>query len=73
MGIITPRISEVKDAADKLHLSCELVADVAYPKTPGQKTGLLLVNKKRSKDETLKEIAEQLKKIRSSSVAKLEN
>lgn len=68
-----PRITEVKDATDRLHLDSELVLDVAYPKTPSQKTGMVLVKKKQSKDETVKEIAKQLIKTRGSSVTKQGN
>ena len=69
MAVNAPRISEIKEAADRLHLNTELVADVAYPKNPGLKTGMLLVEKKQSKDETIKEIARQLQKTRSATAA----
>jgi signal recognition particle subunit SRP19 len=70
MAVNAPRISEIKDAADKLRLNTELVADVAYPKTPGFKTGMFLVEKKQSKDKTIKEIAMQLQKTRSATATK---
>jgi len=70
VAVNIPRISEIKDATDKLRLKSELIADVAYPKIPGLKTGMLLVEKKQSKDRTIKEIAGQLQKIRGTSAPK---
>lgn len=70
LAVSSPRISEIKDAIDKIHLDCELVADVAYPKTPWLKTGMLLVKKRDSKDKTIREIAKQLQKIRSAPTTK---
>jgi signal recognition particle subunit SRP19 len=65
LAVVSPRVTEIKDAVEKLRLSCEIVADVAYPKTPWLKTGMLLVQKKQSKDRTIREIAKLLLKIRS--------
>jgi len=70
MAVPYPKIAEMNDAADKLHLNCELTPDVAFPKTPSQKSGMVLIEKKQSKEETIKEIAKQLLKIRSATVAK---
>jgi len=70
IAVNVPRISEIKDAADKLRLKSELIADVAYPKTPGLKTGMLLVEKKQPKDRIIKEIAGQLQKIRGANAPK---
>ncbi len=65
LAVVSPRVTEIKDAAEKLRLKCEIVADVAYPKTPWLKTGMLLAQKKQSKDRTISEIAKLLLKIRS--------
>jgi len=73
LAVPTPRITEVKDAADRLHMDAELIPDVAYPKTSSQKAGMLQVKKKQSKEKTIKEIAVQLMRIRSSPVAKQGN
>lgn len=70
IGVVAPKNSEVKEAAEKAGLKCELVADVAYPKTPWVKTGMLLVEKKGSKNQTVLAISKQLLKLRS--VAKIE-
>jgi len=70
LAVPSPRTSEIKEATDKIQLDCELVSDVAYPKTPWLKTGMLLVKKKESKDKTIKEIAKQLQKMRSTPTVK---
>jgi signal recognition particle subunit SRP19 len=64
LAIPLPRIAEIKDAADRLRLDCELVADVAYPATPWLKTGMLLVKKKEPKEQTIRKIAKQLPSLR---------
>jgi len=64
LAVPSPRISEIKDAAEKIRLNCELVLDVGYPKTPWLKTGMLLVKKNQPKDKAIMEIAKQLLKIR---------
>jgi len=60
----SPKISELKEAAEKLGLEHELVLDVCYPKTPWLKTGMLLVTKKEPKNQLLKKVAKQLQKMR---------
>ena len=65
LAVATPRIAEVKEAAEKLGLACELVPDASYSKTPWLKTGMLLVEKKESKNQTMSMIAKQLLRIRS--------
>lgn len=69
LAVAAPRITEVKEAAEKLGLACELVLDAGYSKTPWLKTGMLLVEKKGSKNQTIVMIAKQLVKIRSSTQA----
>ena len=69
LAVAAPRITEVKEAAEKLGLACELILDAGYSKTPWLKTGMLLVEKKGSKNQTIVMIAKQLVKIRSSTQA----
>jgi signal recognition particle subunit SRP19 len=66
LAVSLPKVAEIKDAADRLRLECELVPDVAYPKTPWIKTGMLLVKKEEPKENIIRNIAMQLVKIRSS-------
>jgi signal recognition particle subunit SRP19 len=72
LAVPSPKVSEVKAAADKLRLNCELIANVAFPKMPSSKSGMVLVQKEKSKEATIKEIAKQLLKIRSTTIGKVE-
>lgn len=65
LAVPSPRIAELKEAADKLGLPHELVVDVGYPKTPWLKTGMILVKRKGSKGQMVLLVAKQLLKIRS--------
>ncbi|MEM2202271.1 MAG: signal recognition particle subunit SRP19/SEC65 family protein [Candidatus Bathyarchaeia archaeon] len=64
LAVPSPKIMELKEAAEKLGLEYELAADTSYPKTPWLKTGMLLVAKKETKNKLLKKIAKQLQRIR---------
>lgn len=64
LAVPSPKISELKEAAEKLGLEHELFLDASYPKTPWLKTGMLLVAKKETKNNILKKLAKQLLKIR---------
>lgn len=65
LTISVPRASEIREAADKLHLVCELVADKGYAKTPWLKAGMVLVKKnKETKEGVIQKIARQLQKNR---------
>jgi len=70
LAVPSPKILEVKEAAEKLGLDYELVLDAGYPKTPWLKTGMLLVTKKETKKQIIKKIAKQLLKIRSAAKTK---
>ena len=69
LSIPSPRILEIKEVAEKLGLVHELVADAGHPKTPWLKTGMLLVKKKGSKNQTITMLARQLLKMRSAVVS----
>jgi signal recognition particle subunit SEC65 len=64
LAVLSPKASEVKEAADKLRLTCELKANVAFPRTPSSRSGMILVQKIQSKEATVREIAKQLLQIR---------
>jgi len=70
LAVPSPRILEVKEAAQKLGLSYEFVLDAGYPKTPWLKTGMLLITKKGPKEKMIRTIGKQLLKIRSATVKK---
>ena len=65
LAVQSPKIQEITEAAEKLGLKPEVAAERGYPKTPGVKTGMILVEKKGAKEQTIKKIAKQLLKIRS--------
>ena len=64
-AVISPRIVEVKEAADKLGLENQINIEAHYPKTPWAKTGMLLVEKQESKEETIQRLAKQLQRVKS--------
>jgi len=70
LAVPSPRVLELKEAAEKIGLEYELVADVGYPKTPWLKTGMILVKKNEPKDQIIKKIVRQLLKIRGSTTTK---
>ena len=65
LAVQSPKIQEIKEAAEKLGLKHEVAAEIGYPKTPWFKTGMIRVEKKGSKEQIIKKIAKQLLKIRS--------
>ncbi len=66
LAVPSPNILEIKEAAKKLGIDCDFVADLAHSKTPWLKTGMLLMKKSKSKEETLRNIARQICRSRSS-------
>jgi signal recognition particle subunit SRP19 len=65
LAVQAPKIGEIEEAAEKLGLKHEVAVEAGYPKTPWVKTGMLMVEEKGSKEQTIKKIAKQLLKIRS--------
>ena len=70
LAVPSPKILEIKEAAEKAVLECELIPDAGYPKTAWLKTGMLLVKRKEPKDRIIKSVAKQLLKIRSAAATK---
>jgi signal recognition particle subunit SRP19 len=70
LAVPSPKITEIKDAAEKLGLECEVVLDAGHPRTPWLKTGIILVNKNEAKEGIIKKIAKNLQKIRSATATK---
>jgi signal recognition particle subunit SRP19 len=70
LAVPSPKIVEVKEAAEKLGLSNELVADAGYAKTPWLRTGMILMKKKGSKGQVVLLLARQLQKTRSTTSLK---
>ena len=65
LAVPNPKVEELQEAANKLGLKHEIVANSGYPKAPWQKTGMLMVEKKAPKEQIIKNIAKQLVKARS--------
>ena len=64
-AVQSPKILEIKEAADKLGLENQMNVDAHFPKTPWAKTGMLLVEKNEAKEAIIKKLAKQLVKIKS--------
>ncbi len=65
LAVISPKIVEVKEAADKLGLESEVNLEAHFPKTPWAKSGMLLVEKRESKEEIIQDLAKHRQKIKS--------
>ena len=63
-AVQSPRINEIEEAAARLGLEHELIPDKGYPKYHWSKPGMLLVEKKQSKEQVITQIAKQLQKAR---------
>jgi signal recognition particle subunit SRP19 len=65
LAVQSPKIAEIKIAAEKLGLIHEFAPEAGYPKTPWVKTGKIMIEKQGSKEQVIRKIAKQLLKIRS--------
>jgi signal recognition particle subunit SRP19 len=63
----SPKISELKEAVERLGFQNKMILDKAYPKTPWVRSGMLIVAKKQPKNTVLKRIASELLRVRSKS------
>jgi signal recognition particle subunit SRP19 len=63
LGVTSPKLSELSEAAEKLGLEPESVSEAAYPRVWWEKTGYLLV-KKNKKTTLLMKLAAQLSEVR---------
>ena len=64
-AVVSPKIAEVKEAADKLGLANELNLEAHFPRAPWLKSGMLVVEKRESKEAVIRSLAKQLAKIKS--------
>ncbi len=65
MAVQSPKILEIKEAADKLGLRNEVNLEAHFPKAPWVKSGMLFVEKNEAKEKVIQRIAKQLVKIKS--------
>ena len=68
LAVQSPKITEVKEAVDRLGLSNEVRVDAHFSKMPWAKTGMLLVEKREPKEKIIQKIAKQLVKIKSATI-----
>lgn len=64
-AVVSPKIVEIKEAADKLGLENEINLEAHFPKMHWSKSGMLLVEKNEAKEAIIKKLAKQLVKIKS--------
>jgi signal recognition particle subunit SRP19 len=64
-AVQSPKIAEIKEAADKLGLVNDVNLEAHFPKMPWAKSGMLLVEKKEAKEKIIQKLAKQLVKIKS--------
>ena len=67
IAVQSPKIEEIKQAADKLGLENEINLNARFPKNHWSKTGMLLIEKKEPKEKIIQKLAKQLVKIKSAS------
>ncbi len=65
LAVVSPKILEIKQAADNLGLENEVNLEAHFPKMPWSKSGMLLVEKREAKEETIQDLAKHLQRIKS--------
>jgi signal recognition particle subunit SRP19 len=70
VAVVSPKILELKEAADKLGLENEVNLETHHPKFPWFKGGSMLVEKKEPKEQIIQKLAKQLVKIKNESQQK---
>jgi signal recognition particle subunit SRP19 len=65
IAVQSPKILEIKEAADKLGLQNDVNLEAHFPKAPWAKSGMLLVEKREAKEKIIQKLAKQLLKIKS--------
>jgi signal recognition particle subunit SEC65 len=65
MAVQSPKILEIKEAADKMGLQNEVNLEAHFPKSPWAKSGMLLIEKQEAKEKIIQKLAKQLLKIKS--------
>jgi len=60
----TPRLDEMTEAAKRLNLNAETNPGKSRPRSWWEKNGYLIVAKKKSKSEVLRNVATEIRRIR---------
>ena len=63
-AVLSPKIAEVKEAAERLGLESEINLEAHYPKAPWLKSGMLIVEKNEPKEAIIKKLAKHLVKVK---------
>ena len=58
-----PTLLMVEKAVKNLDLKCNLVAEAAYPRFPWKKTGLVLIEKTKPKNQLIMEVAKEISRF----------
>ncbi len=64
LAVASPKLTEIEKAAKKLGYATSTEHDKSYPKEWWEKSGLVMVEKKKPKSDMLKELAKEIKKKR---------
>jgi signal recognition particle subunit SRP19 len=64
-AVVSPKITEIKEAADKLGLENEVNLEAHFPRMPWAKSGMLMIEKNEAKGDIIQKLAKQLVKIKS--------
>ena len=72
LAVTSPKILELKEAADKLGLQNDINPTAGYPRAPWAKTGMLTVAKNEPKEKIVLKLAAQLAKIKAQQQADLQ-
>jgi len=63
-AVLSPKIAEIKEAAERLGLESEINLEAHFPKAPWLKSGMLIVEKKEPKEAIIKKLAKHLIKVK---------
>lgn len=64
LAVPSPKLDELQRAAERISLKPEVVVDAKHPSAPWQKTGMIIIPKKNSKNETIRRVARELIGVR---------
>jgi len=63
-GVQTPRLDEMNEAAKRLNLDVETHPGKSRPRSWWEKHGYLVIDKKKTKNEVLRNVATEIRRIR---------
>jgi len=63
-AVPSPKLEELQKATERMGLHPEAVSDAKHPSLPWQKIGMVVVPKRGSKTQTIREVAKELSAMR---------